>query len=68
MSGIRAVAQWLRAGLLMGFPMALALSAILAAGDHFQLGCRATGLTTVLTQVGFAVLVEADTTGGPRGD
>jgi len=56
MSGIRAVPRALRAGLLLGFPVALAFSASLAAGDHFQQGCSATGLTVVLRWVGFAVL------------
>jgi len=57
MSGIRAVPPSLRAGLLLGFPVALLFTASLAAGGHFQQGCSATGLTLVLTWVGFAVLV-----------
>lgn len=64
MSGILAVPRSLRAGLLLGLPVALAFTASLAAGGHFQQGCSATGLTLVLTWVGFAVLVTGAAAGG----
>jgi hypothetical protein len=48
---------WLCVGLLLGFPMALGVSASFVIGVHFQEGCRGTALTLVVGGVGFAILV-----------
>jgi hypothetical protein len=57
MSDTPGVPAWLRVGLLLGFPMALGVSASFAIGVHLQEGCRGTALTQVVGGVGFAIVV-----------